>query len=222
MAGRPVGVRRLKVLELAAYLTARPSGANRQAAQVSLFPESDRHKGSNHFRQVVHQLRKTTTLTLQRRSSTSISWSDGFAVDATDLQFERALAEARSCEVNERLDRLGAALDLVVGPYLVASDLEWANERRFEIEVLQEAAELELAALAVRLRRYDLSRAHANAVLGRNPYSEAASRVLMETELALGSETRALAVYRRSVRARRDIGLPPDQALVQLLQSTSA
>jgi DNA-binding SARP family transcriptional activator len=190
-------------------------------AQASLFPESDRHKGSNHFRQVVHHLRKTATLTLQRLPSSTITWSDGISVDATDLQFERALAVARTFEGEERLGRLEAALDLVVGPYLVASDLEWACERRYELDVIQEVAELELACLAAHLKRFDLCRSHTQAVLARNPYSEAASRLLMESELALGSEARALAVYRQSVRARRDIGLPPDQALAGLLHSSA-
>ena len=45
--------------------------------------------------------------------------------DRTDLQFERALVHARALAGEERLDKLQAAMKLVDGAYLMASDLEW-------------------------------------------------------------------------------------------------
>lgn len=218
IAGEPAHVRRLKVLELVSYLAARPGGAQRESVQAHLFPESDRRKGSNHFRQVVHQLHKVTGVTLQRLPNSFISWSDGFSVDATDLQFERALVQARALTGEERLSRLLGALDLVDGPYLAASDLEWVCDRRFEFEVLQEEAELEAARLAVELQHYDVARRCAEALLARNPYSEAAYRALIKTEQAMGSEAAVLAVYRRSVAALKEVGLSPDQNMARLLQ----
>ena len=59
-------------------------------------------------------------------------------------------------------------------------------------------------------------------LLARNPYSDVAYRVLIETELAVGSEAAALAVYRRSVTALAELGLAPDQDMARLLQRSTA
>jgi LuxR family maltose regulon positive regulatory protein len=218
VGGQPANIRRLKVLELAAYLAARPSGAHRADVQAHLFPDSDRRKGSNHFRQVVHQLRKCTTVTLQRLPNNFISWSDGFSVDSADLRFERSLIEARALTGSDRFERFKSALALVDGPYLAASDLDWVCDRRFEFEVLQEEAELEVAHLGLEFEDYESARLHAESLLARNPYSDPAYKTLIQIELAVGSEVGALAVYRRAVDSLREIGLSPDDRMVQLLK----
>ena len=94
--GDAANVRRLKVIELACFLSAHPKGVTREEAQIHLFPESDRQRGSNYFRQVVHQLRKSTGLTLQRLPGSRIAFPDDVRVDAADIRFERVLAEASS------------------------------------------------------------------------------------------------------------------------------
>lgn len=215
--GRPMGIRRLKMLELASFLAARPGGVARDDIIVQLFPESDRSHASNHFRQVVHQLRKTAGLTLQRLPKSHIAWSDTLAIDTADQQFERTLREARALTGEARLARLREALDLVVGPYLGGSELEWVSDRRFELDVLVEEAELETARLALELRDLDTARRFAEQVLARDPYAEAAYRVLIQSDMAVGAETSALGTYRRAVAALREIGLAPREATARLL-----
>lgn len=220
VGGVPAGVRRLKVLELACLLTAHAGGVNRSDLQVRLFPESDRRKGSNHFRQVVHQLRKATTLTLQRVSDSRVAWPDEFVVDAADLRFERAVVQAKALTGRERLERLSSARGLLTGLYLEASDLEWCRERRYRLDVVQEEAGLEIARLALELHEYDLARTLSEEMLERNPYLDEAYRALIEIELAIGSESAARAVYRRSVESLRELGLSPDRRMAQLLNGT--
>jgi len=221
--GIAANVRRLKVIELACFLSAHPKGVTREEAQTHLFPESDRQRGSNYFRQVVHQLRKSTGLTLQRLPGSRIAFPDNVRVDAADIRFERALAEASSVGGQERLIRLREALELPVGPYLFASDLEWVSERRFQLDILIEEAELDVARLALELHDFILARHYSEAALDRNRYSVPAYRCLMESQVAVGSETAALAIYRRACDALRDIGIEPgDATMAPLLRLLDA
>ena len=221
--GDAANVRRLKVMELACFLSAHPKGVTREEAQIHLFPESDRQRGSNYFRQVVYQLRKSTGLTLQRLPGSRIAFPDDVRVDAADIRFERVLAEASSAGGHERLMRLREALDLPVGPYLFASDLEWVSERRFQLDILIEEAELDAARLALGLRDFTLARHYSESALDRNRYSVPAYRCLMETQVAVGSETAALAIYRRACDALRDIGIAPgDATMTPLLRLLDA
>ncbi len=206
------------MLELASFLAARPDGVARDDVIIDLFPDSDRSHASNHFRQVVHQLRKATGLTLQRLPASHITWSDSVVVDAVDRQFERALGEANALTGEARLLRMRDALGLVAGPYLRASDLDWVSNRRFELDVLQEEAEVETARLALEMHDLEGARGFAEQVLARDPYSEPAYRVLIEVDMAVGAETSALATYRRAVAALREIGLTPDEPTVRLLR----
>ena len=203
---------------MACLLAARPEGIRREDAQIHLFPESDRQRGGNYFRQVVHQLRKSTGLTLQRLPGSRIAFSADVRVDAADIRFERLLAEASGTAGEERLARLRNALELPVGPYLLESDLEWVSQRRFQLDVLVEEAELESARLALELGDFATAAHYCESALNRNPYAVPAYRVLMEIQVAVGSETAALAVYRRACGALCEIGIEPDEAMTSLLQ----
>lgn len=215
--GSPTGLRRLKSLELACLLSHRPEGVPRDQVHALLFPEADRPRGSNYFRQAVHQLRKATGLKLQRLPDGGISWSEDLEVDASDRMFERALGTARAVGGAARLERLQSALALVTGPYLAASELEWVSDRRYELAVLQEDAEVEVAELAFETRELDLAARYAKSVIARDPYCEPAYRVLMQVELATGNESGALATYRRAISALREIGLEPSGDTASLL-----
>ncbi|HVA06550.1 MAG TPA: BTAD domain-containing putative transcriptional regulator, partial [Acidimicrobiales bacterium] len=219
--GHPAGIRRLKMVELASYLASWPSGVGRDDILLNLFPESDRSHASNHFRQVVHQMRKTTGLSLQRLARSRVAWSETVVVDTVDRRFELALNEANMQVGELRLDRMVEALDLVVGPYLASSELQWVTDRRFQLEILQEEAELETARLALELQDFESARRFGEEVLARNPYSEPAYQVMIGIDLAVGTETAALATYRRAVSALRDIGLEPGRLTLQLVKESA-
>ena len=217
--GRRQGVRRLKLLELACLLAASPAGLSRSRAQATLFPDVDQARGGNHFRQILHQLHKLTGLTVWRGPTGQVAWPEHLEVDTCDQRFERELAQARAAGGEERLALTTRALANVTGPYLPASTLEWSDNRRFHLELLQEEAECEAGRLCVELGRFPLARDLSESTLSRNPYSDAAYRVIIEVELAVGTESGALGAYRRALAARRAIGLGPPLAAAALLDA---
>ena len=205
--GRPARVGRFKkAMELVCYVGLHPGGVRRDDVQARVFPDSDQRHGSNYFRQVTHQLRKATGLTFQR-SDSFIDWSADVVVDSYDARFERMVIEARAVGGEERLKRLRKALDLVTGPYLPTSELEWVADRSFRLEVLQEDAELELAELAIGLADFPTAASFAEKILAKNPSNPAAYKMLLEVEISSGTRSGALAVYQRAREALDGTGL---------------
>jgi two-component SAPR family response regulator len=127
--------------------------------------------------------------------------------DSTDLQFERALIEARSVNGEERLARLRDALRPITGTYLAASDLEWVAARRYQLDLLEEEAVAEIADLALRLSDYEVAREFSERLLARNPYNHNAYRILIDVETAVGTKTAAVALHWKAIAALREIGL---------------
>lgn len=211
-------VRRVKLLELAWLVSSQPEGFRREQAPLLLFPESDQRRGGNHFRQVVHQLRKMTGLTLVRLPSGHVTWSEELDVVSKDVMFERAVAESRSLAGEARLQRLRDAFPLVTGPFLPASDLEWVTSRRFALDLLLEECEAEAAELSAEIGDHCFARQCAESILARDPFSDAAYRVLLGVELAAGTESAALGVYRRALVARQEIRLGPDPVMTAMME----
>ena len=216
--GQAANVRRLKVLELACLLAVRPKGLRRDDAQNHLFPESDRQRGSNYFRQVVHQLRKSTGLTIQRLPDRDIAVSGQRARRCRRYPVRtnprRGIGSGGRRAPFASPESLGASYRAVP----LGSNLEWVSERRFQLDVLVEEAELEAAHLALELSDFATALRYSETALNRNPYSVPAYRVMMEIQVAVGSETAALAVYRRACDTLCEIGVEPDEAMTSLLK----
>jgi DNA-binding SARP family transcriptional activator len=184
------------VLELVAYLTAHHAdGVLRDQINLHLFPESDRRRGSNHFRQIVHQLRKTTGLTLLLGTHGHLRWDPTIVPLSLDANLERGIIEAGR----------------LVGP-------EWVSARRFALDVMKVEAELEAARLALEVNEFELARRFAARVLDRDPFVESAYHALIEVELAVGSEPGAQAVYRRSIAAFGELGLSAGHRMPDVLE----
>jgi two-component SAPR family response regulator len=141
------------------------------------------------------------------RSNSFLDWSADVVVDSYDSRFERMVIEARAVGGEERFTRLRKALDLVTGPYLPTSELEWAADRSFRLEVLQEDAELELAELAIGLADFPAAASFAERILAKNPSNPAAYKLLLEVEISSGTRSGALAVYQRAREALDGTGL---------------
>jgi DNA-binding SARP family transcriptional activator len=83
------------------------------------------------------------------------------------------------------------------------------------------SALVEAAEVALGLRYMDEAREYAVRALACDPYSEAAYRVLIRVEAAVGVPDAALTVYRRLTEALADLNLRPDgvtEALVHKLR----
>lgn len=216
--GVSASVRRLKVLELAAYLSLHPEGELRARLQEQLFPDADQRRGGNYYRQVVHKLRQATGLGLVRTNGGYITWPDDVRVDSTDLRFERLLQEASALAGRDRLLRLQAAVELADGPYLPESDLPWAEARRFELEVVLGEARVEAAQLALDLGEMEVARHLAEQQIDRDPYAETAYEVLMRVESAIGPPGAVLTAYQRLCDSLTELGVEPAGSTKQLLR----
>jgi LuxR family transcriptional regulator, maltose regulon positive regulatory protein len=220
--GAPCGVRRTKLLELAAYMTLHPGGVERQRLQDRIFPETDPRRGGNYFRQVVHKLRRATGFSLDRTADGLVRWPAAVRVDSTDLRFDRLLGEAAGLPDAERLARLEDLLSLATGPYLVDSDLEWAEQRRHELEIRVVEASIDAAGLALRIGRPERARQAASFAISRDPYCEEAYRVRMQVEAMLNAPHAVLGEFQRLTAALGEIGVEPAPTTRRLLQQLRA
>lgn len=221
--GRPVAVGRVKVLELAACLVLYPDGIERFELQRLLFPDVDQRRGGNYFRQIVHALRKATGISLVRSGTNIMMWPGHVRADAADLRFERLCHEARhTASEDVRLEGLLEALGLITGPYLEKSDLLWVEERRRELELLQEETFVETSHLLLDAGRELEARDLGERLLELNPYSHPTHRLLLEVERRVGTEASRMAVYRRVVEALKEIALEPDDELRGIMKLPSA
>lgn len=207
--GEPQKVGRMKIIELMALLVLHPDGIDRARLQSSLFPEATSRNGGNHFRQISFKFRQITGQSLDRRDGNLIGWPSDTVVDAADVRFEEILRTASWVTGDERALRLRSALDLVPGPYLGGSNLSWAEERRHHLDVVQEEARLELTRLLIELGLPEQARDECEKLLALNRYSDPGYRLLVQIERTIGSETSALAAYRRALVALDELGLAP-------------
>jgi LuxR family maltose regulon positive regulatory protein len=209
--GKPANIGRTKILELVACLALHPNGIDRFELQQRLFPEADQRSGGNHFRQIAHMLRHGTGVALERRGNL-VLFPTGVSIIANDIESERLLFTASAATGPERKNRLLAGLDLVRGAYLEGSILPWVEERRNYLNLVHEEARLELATLYLELGEAEQAREVCLAVIEANRYSDPAYRVLVQIERTVGSESSALAVYRRATEAMAELGLQPGDA----------
>jgi LuxR family transcriptional regulator, maltose regulon positive regulatory protein len=209
--GRPANIGRTKILELVACLAVHPRGIDRFELQRLLLPDADQRSGGNHFRQIVHKLRRSTGVNLERQGNL-VLLPESLAFTANDVECERMLSTSSAWSGPERRARLEAGLELACGPYLEGSTLPWVEERRNYLGLVHEEARLELATLHLELGEPGAARDVCETVLEANPYSDPAYRVLVAIERKVGSESSALAVYRRATEALAELGLRPGDA----------
>ena len=218
--GHPVGIGRLKVIELAACLSLHPDGIDRFELQRRLFPDVDQRRGGNHFRQIAHKLRESTGLTLGR-SGQLVTWPDYVLVEASDVRFERIVVSAMAATGRNRFELLHDALAGIAGGYLESSDLPWVEERRYHLDVVREEALLELAQLALDLGEPVEAREAGERVVDLNPYCEKAYVLLMRVENLIGTATSCQAVFRRAIDVLGELGLEPPPEMVELVRAHS-
>jgi LuxR family maltose regulon positive regulatory protein len=199
---------RTKLAELIADLAVHGGVVDRAALQVRMFPDAGQRSAGNHFRQVLFKLRELTGVVLDRPSRNEIGWPATGELTSTDLEFEvrvRDLLAAAQTDV----DSLRAALDVMTGPYLPASELSWVVERRQLLNLLFEEGVSRLLRHPASADDLDLVRAYGYRAVVLSPYSEDIYRLMIEAELERGSAARARAIYRRAVHAMLDLGLEP-------------
>ena len=207
--GRRLGIGRLKIIELAAFLALHPHGVPRSEIARQLFPDSEPGHAGNHFRQVTHKFRVSTGIPVIRRYPNLVALPDSVRLGSADAELESALAPAGS---GDRTGTLAAALGQVQGRYLEDSPLPWAEQRRYRVDVVEEEARLTLARQLAEQGQQPAAREQCELTLTRNRYSDPAYRLLFSIERSTGTEVSCMAVYRRAAEALREIGLAPGDA----------
>lgn len=207
--GDRVDIRRTKVLEFIALLSSRSDGLLRDELRFELFPHIDRARGGNYFRQVAHQVRRKCRLEMDRLPGGEVRWAHGVVVESLDVKAQQDLEHASTLMGTQKLAALRQAIDSIPGQYLERSELDWAIVRRVELQALLEDATKEAAALAWECREFDAARRYALDAIKIDPYSEAAYRVLIDVELAVGTAAGATSVHRQLSAAMREMGLEP-------------
>ncbi|WP_155355141.1 BTAD domain-containing putative transcriptional regulator [Acrocarpospora macrocephala] len=220
--GDRLNVGRIKIIELAAYLALHPRGVDRTKLQQELFPEASQRNGGNHFRQIIHKFTRATGIALVRQGRNQLAVQDGVWIEAVDVRFEQLLHTTSVVPGPERVQRLGEALALINGRYLESSSLQWAEERRQQIEIMEEEARLELVTLLIEQGDPIAAREECEALLALNRFCDPAYRLLLTVERSVGSESSCLAVYRRAAAALKELGLEPGYARQLLSMSSPA
>lgn len=193
--GRPLGIRRLKVLELVACLAAHPGGLSRAELREMLMPEADSRVGANHLRQVTYRFRAATGVTPHLSAFGRVTLPTEVVVTADDVVLEQEAALVSIGPVSARLAQLTTLLELYAGPYLAGSTLPWARLRRDQLEVVREEAWLEIVHLLLDAGRTQEARRECVDILARNELCDPAYRLLARMDGAgrvRGRATRAL------------------------------
>lgn len=206
--GKSCGVRRLKVIELAAYLALHRGTVTRHQAQLDLFPEHNQKAGSNYFRQIAHQFGRATGVPLMRKDGDWIVLAHGATLTSVDSVLE-AIAH-RDPSIADPLAEFTSIAEFSEGAYLDASQLPWTDRRRFEIDVLRAKVLEDSAALALEGGDADLAERIAERALNDNPFCEWAfislDKIASESRLP---ERRAV-VYRRAAAALAELDMRPE------------
>lgn len=231
-------LRRTKLAELVADLAVHGGATDRVALQLRMFPDADRRRAGNHFRQVLFKLRELAGITLDRPTAETVSWPAGIALNASDTEFEYQIrlllgnpvrpgdiqagtAQAASAPPGADLDRLRTVLDMASGVYLPASELDWVAERRNYLSLLYEEGVTFLLKWAFDHEQLDLIREYGTRATQLNPYTEHLYLLMIRAELTWGQPSRARDIYRRAHDALRELGLEPSAEMHQLAQSSA-
>jgi DNA-binding SARP family transcriptional activator len=214
-------LRRTKLAELVADLAVHSGTADRVALQLRMFPDADRRRAGNHFRQVLFKLRELAGITLDRPTADTVSWPAGLPLTASDTEFEEQIRQVLGHPDQAAADpgRLRAVLDIASGVYLPASELDWAAERRNYLSLLYEEGVTFLLDWAFGHGQLDLIREYGARATQLNPYTEHLYLLMMRAELTWGQPSRARAIYRRAHDALRELGLEPSAEMRHLAQS---
>ena len=212
--GAPCGVRRLKIIELAAYLALHNGNVMRSRIGLDLFPEHDLQSGGNYFRQIVHQFRRATGIALVRREGGIIGLPPGVELSSTDAAIEAALTTGITTE--QEVSSLATLLERTQGEYLAASSLKWADDRRFELDVLQEKLLQKGATTALDFGRFDIAHGLATRMLDKDPYCEEAFRILDSLAAQSGRPEQREILYRKAKAALAEVGVEPEDIGLRL------
>ena len=212
-------LRRAKLVELIADLALHGGSMDRDLLQKRLFPEVERRKASNYFRQVVFKIRELIGVSL-RRDGDLLVWPEEVPLRAVDIDFERRIAERTSGPTGTR--EIREAFDLASSLYLPASELPWVVERRNNLSLLYEKAVVTELHEAFRTGDLELVRDYGARAIAINPYAEDLYLLLIRAEQNWGSAVRGRAMFGAAHESMRDLGIDVSDELREAAQRLGA
>jgi DNA-binding SARP family transcriptional activator len=211
-----------KSYELLAFLLCRERAtAGRDELLSALFDGRSDDAARAYLRQAVHQLREVLPAEVRLVSEPARTWlADPSSVSCESSRLEAALVEAARLQGEERVEVTLRAIAVADrGQYLEGLSSMWIEDRRDRLARLITDARQDTAELCFAAGRYADAAKLVDAILGEDPFREAAHRLEMRIANATGDEDRVIAAYRRCERRLGELGTTPSTTTRQLLET---
>jgi DNA-binding SARP family transcriptional activator len=211
-----------KSYELLAFLLCRDRAtAGREELLSALFDGRSDDSARAYLRQAVHQLREVLPGEVRLVSEPTRTWlADPGSVSCESSGLETALAQAARLQGEERIEATLRAITVADrGEYLEGLHSMWIEDRRERLARLVADARQDAAELCFAAGRYADAARLVDAILGEDPFREAAHRLEMRIANATGDEDRVIAAYRRCERRLGELGTTPSTTTRQLLET---
>jgi DNA-binding SARP family transcriptional activator len=223
--GDEVKPRIRKSYELLAYLASLPAPeAGKEELLGALFDGRADGSAGAYLRQAVLKLRQALPEGKWLEAGNGrVRVTEDVVMVTESRRFEATLAEAAELQAKDRLTMLGRALKIADGgEYLPGVASAWAEQRRVYLARCALDARLDAAEAAYRCASYREAQQLADETLARDPFREAAWRLLMRLAHAVGDEHQVIVAYRNCEQAMREIGATPSAATRELFAALRA
>jgi ATP/maltotriose-dependent transcriptional regulator MalT len=218
----PVSPRITKALELLAFLAQQPEHhATKNELLDKLFAGRSDPPARSYLRQAIRRLREALggpcTLVVARDT---IGLAGDVTVVSEAVRFEELVTEGMRLQGTRAVEVLSRALALADrGPYMSMVGSTWADERRMALQRLATDARVHAAEHAFSAGSLLRSHELLEATLTEDSFREAAWRLLMRLDEALGDNDRVIADFRRCERALETLGTMPSLSTRKLLDT---
>jgi len=208
-----------KSAELLAYLVHRQvDEVEKDELLDALFAGRANEAARSYLRQAVRRLREILPPDVTLATEGPVVRLTGAEFTSESRRFDELLALASRLQGEERFAATIEALELAAqGEYLPTVTSDWADERRAEIAERVNDARVDAAEIAFAAGRYREAEQLTDAVLKRDRFREAAWRLLMRIDSALGDQDKVISAYRHCEESLRSIGASPSETTRRLL-----
>jgi two-component SAPR family response regulator/predicted negative regulator of RcsB-dependent stress response len=209
------------VRDLFFYLIYKGGAVTKEQIAASLWPEV-------YDLQILKQRFKTYLFRLRRATRRDVVIFDdeyyrfNYALDYEyDVEtFETYLARSRTARgVDERIEHIQKAVDLIQGPYLAEVDMPWALGERERLEQAYLVALENLAQLYLDTDQFQQSVMTLQRALKSDPYIERVHQLLMRAHAALGDRSAIHRQYQVCKTSLLELGFSPSHETETLYRS---
>ncbi len=206
------------VRDLFFYLIYKGGAVTKEQIAAALWPEVDDP-------QILRQRFKTYLFRLRRATRRDVILFDeeyyrfNYSLDYEyDVEaFETYLARSRTARtVEERIEQIQKAVEMVHAPYLAEVDMPWALGERERLEQAYLSALENLAQLHLENGQFRQSVATAQQALKTDPYIETVHQLLMRAYAALGERNTIQRQYQLCKTALAELGFSPSHETQEL------